>query len=81
LGFIIAMATPTRVLLADDSERIRRAICTLLKAEPTITVTGEVSDYAELLCKIGETNVDVVLMDIHMPNAAVANAGNIVHER
>jgi DNA-binding NarL/FixJ family response regulator len=68
------MTTKTRVLLADDSERIRRAICTLLKTEPTITVVAEASDYAELLSKIGETNVDVVLMDIYMPNAAVANA-------
>jgi DNA-binding NarL/FixJ family response regulator len=68
------MAAPTRVLLADDSERIRRAICTLLKTEPTITVVAEANDYAELLSKIGETNVEVVLMDIYMPNAAVANA-------
>jgi DNA-binding NarL/FixJ family response regulator len=68
------MAAPTRVLLADDSERIRRAICTLLNTEPNIKVVAEASDYAELLSKIGETNVDVVLMDIYMPNAAVANA-------
>jgi DNA-binding NarL/FixJ family response regulator len=67
------MASPIRVLLADDSERIRRAICTLLKTEPSITVVAEASDYAKLLSKIGETNVDVVLMDIYMPNA-VANA-------
>jgi DNA-binding NarL/FixJ family response regulator len=66
------MAT-IHVLLADDSEPMRRAICTVLNTEPTITVIGEASDYAELLSKIGETNVDVVLMDIHMPNA-VANA-------
>jgi DNA-binding NarL/FixJ family response regulator len=69
-----AMAAPTRVLLADDSERIRRAICTLLNTEPNIKVVAETSDYAELLSKIGETNVDVVLMDIYMPNSAVANA-------
>jgi DNA-binding NarL/FixJ family response regulator len=29
---------------------------------------------SELLSKIAETNVDVVLMDIYMPNAVVANA-------
>jgi len=74
MRFTLAMAASTRVLLADDSERIRRTICTLLKTEPTITVVAEASDYAELLTKIGETNVDVVLMDIYMPNAAVANA-------
>jgi DNA-binding NarL/FixJ family response regulator len=31
-------------------------------------------DYAELLSKIGETNVDVILMDVHMPNAERSNA-------
>jgi DNA-binding NarL/FixJ family response regulator len=65
-------AVPIRILLADDSERIRRAICTLLNSEPTITVVAEASDYEELLSKLGETNidVDVVLMDVYMPNAA-----------
>jgi DNA-binding NarL/FixJ family response regulator len=74
MRFTTAMAAPIRVLLADDSERIRRAICALLKAEPDITVVAEASDYAELLSKIAEMNVDVVLMDIYMPNTAVANA-------
>jgi DNA-binding NarL/FixJ family response regulator len=65
---------PISVLLADDSEPIRRAICTLLNSEPTITVVAEASDYAELLSKIRETNVDVILMDVHMPNAEQSNA-------
>jgi DNA-binding NarL/FixJ family response regulator len=59
MRFAPAMAAPTRVLLADDSEPIRRAICNLLNTEPTIMVAGEASDYAELR-KLGETNIDVV---------------------
>jgi DNA-binding NarL/FixJ family response regulator len=70
------MAT-IHVLLADDSEPIRHAICTLLNTEPNITVVAEASDYAELLRKLTGRNIDVVLMDVHMPNAVPANAGFI----
>jgi DNA-binding NarL/FixJ family response regulator len=43
------MATRIRVLLADDSKPMRYAIGTLLKTEPAITVTGEVSTYQDPL--------------------------------
>src|SRR5216683_5168994 len=74
MGSTAAVAAPTRVLLADDSELIRRTIRALLNAEPTITVVAEACDYAELLSKLCETNIDVVLMDVRMPKAATASA-------
>jgi hypothetical protein len=43
------MGTPIRVLVADDSEMIRRAVCALLQAQPGIAVCGEAASYAELL--------------------------------
>jgi DNA-binding NarL/FixJ family response regulator len=60
------MATRIRVLLA-DSKPMRDAIGTLLKTEPVITITGEVSTYKDLLKELDGSTVDVVLMDIHMP--------------
>jgi DNA-binding NarL/FixJ family response regulator len=61
------MDAPVRLLIADDSERIRRAICELLQAQAGITVCGEAGNYAELLKIFNASTTDVVLMDIRMP--------------
>ena len=61
------MRTPVRLLVADDSATIRRAICVLLQAQTDIVVCGEVGNYAELLKIFNATTTDVVLMDIRMP--------------
>jgi DNA-binding NarL/FixJ family response regulator len=68
------MAATIRILIADDSELIRRAICTLLEAEPTIAVVDEAGSYAELISKLKKTNADVVLMDVHMPGLSQLDA-------
>jgi DNA-binding NarL/FixJ family response regulator len=59
------MPTPIRVLIADDSEHLRRAVRTLLAVEQGLTVISEAADYAELLAKIKEVALDVVVMDVH----------------
>jgi DNA-binding NarL/FixJ family response regulator len=56
-----------RVLVADDSEAMRRAVRSLLDREPTVTVVGEVASYPELIETLSESEAEVVLMDIHMP--------------
>jgi hypothetical protein len=61
------MVGQIRVLLADDSAHVRRAITALLSREPTVIVIGEVSSYPELMEKLREPKPDVVAMDIHMP--------------
>jgi len=61
------MHTPVRLLIADDSETIRHAICSLLQTQTSITVCGEVGNYAELLKIFNATTTDVVLMDMRMP--------------
>jgi DNA-binding NarL/FixJ family response regulator len=61
------MPTPIRLLIADDSEIIRRAICVLLQAQTDIAVCGEAGNYAELLKIFNATTTDVVLMDVRMP--------------
>src|SRR5580700_598735 len=61
------MGAPTRVLIADDSPTIRRAICVLLQAQTDITVCGEAGNYAELLKIFNASSTDVVLMDMRMP--------------
>jgi DNA-binding NarL/FixJ family response regulator len=61
------MRTPVRLLIADDSAIIRRAICVLLQAQTGIAVCGEAQDYADLLKKLSVSTTDVVLVDIRMP--------------
>jgi DNA-binding NarL/FixJ family response regulator len=70
------MPTRIRVVLADDHEPMRRAIRALLQSLP-ITITGEASNYIELLDGLGAWRPDVVIMDVHMPNAKSANPATV----
>jgi two-component system response regulator NreC len=62
------MPAPIRLLIADDSDGVRHAICSLLAHEATITISGEARNDAGLLRLISERSPDVVLMDLHMPD-------------
>src|SRR5580704_17146418 len=71
------MGAPIRVLVADDSELIRSAVCGLLQAQPGIAVCGEAANYAELLKKFNATTTDVVLMDLRMPGVNLLTPATI----
>lgn len=71
------MRTPVRLLVADDSEVIRRAICVLLQAQSNITVFGEAQDYPDLSKILSESMADVVLMDVRMPGEGQFDPTNI----
>ena len=62
------MTAPIRLLLADDCDAIRHAICSLLTHEADITVSGEAKNYAELVRLLSEAPSDIVLFDVHMPD-------------
>lgn len=68
---------PVRVLVADDSDAMRHAICALLQAEAGVTVCGEAGNYAELLKIFNATTTDVVLMDLRMPGEKLFTAATI----
>ncbi len=54
------------VLLADDSDVLRRVIVDFLEDERLLRVVGEASNFKELLQKASELKPRVVLMDVHM---------------
>jgi two-component system LytT family response regulator len=56
-----------RVLIADDEEIARKRLLRLLKEVPDVTVVGECRDGIEVLRKLKEAPVDVLLLDIQMP--------------
>jgi DNA-binding NarL/FixJ family response regulator len=56
-----------RVLLVDDQALFREALGTLLNAQSSITVIGEAANGEEALQVAGQTQPDVILMDLLMP--------------
>ncbi|TGE12810.1 response regulator [Hymenobacter elongatus] len=58
----------TRIILADDHTILREGIRALLVAEPDFEVVGEAATGRQLLDLLATTPVDVVLLDLTMPD-------------
>ncbi len=56
-----------KIALADDHKIVRDGIKTMLESQPEIDVVAEASNGNELLEKLEDTLVDLVIMDISMP--------------
>lgn len=56
-----------RVLVVDDSEIVRRAICQILQSQADIEIICEAADGADAVRKVRDHRPDVVLLDITMP--------------
>lgn len=57
------------IILVDDHHIVRQGIRTLLEIESDITVIGETDQQEELIALLnGKETVDVIVMDINMPN-------------
>jgi DNA-binding NarL/FixJ family response regulator len=56
-----------RVLLCDDLQQIRLLLRTEMSLEPDIEVVGEAADGAEAIRLAGESQPDVVILDVTMP--------------
>jgi DNA-binding NarL/FixJ family response regulator len=55
-----------KVLLADDSDVMRRAIVKLLNEEPSTELVGEAKGFAETIQLANKLRPDVLVMDLHM---------------
>lgn len=56
------------VLIADDSELMRRQIRKCLQDEPSIQIVGEAEDFAQAISMCRDLKPDVLLLDLHMPD-------------
>jgi len=56
------------VLIADDHELIREGLKRILKREPDIQVAGEAGTGAQVLAQVLDRKLDIVLLDISMPD-------------
>lgn len=61
---------PITVLLADDTEFMRKAIRRLLESEPEIEIVGEVADFAEAVKIMAMVKPQLVVMDLHLPRTS-----------
>ena len=61
------MKSEIRVLLADDSATMRRALTTLLSQDPRLEVVGTARDGEEVLQMARHLKPDVISMDVQMP--------------
>jgi DNA-binding NarL/FixJ family response regulator len=58
---------PIKVLIADDHDIVRQGIKTILSDASDISVAGEAESGDEVLKKIQELDINVVIMDYDMP--------------
>ncbi|MDD4870266.1 MAG: response regulator transcription factor [Kiritimatiellae bacterium] len=56
-----------KVLVADDSEIVRRRVVDMVKTLPSVESTTEANDTSEALGVIKASKFDVVILDISMP--------------
>jgi DNA-binding NarL/FixJ family response regulator len=65
------MATSITVLLADDCDIMRKAICQRLWEDPDITLVAEARSYSEMLDMVHDLKPHVIVLDAHMLDAQV----------
>ena len=70
-----------RVLIADDHEMIRNGLAALLRDEPEIHVVEFAVNGQDALDKCAYRNVDVVLMDIMMPEMNGVDATRAIKQK
>lgn len=58
---------PIKLLIADDEKLFLEGLRMILELEPTVTITGTVSNGEEALALLGEEMPDVVVTDLQMP--------------
>jgi two-component system LytT family response regulator len=62
------------VLVADDEKLARQRLARLLQALPEVALCGEAATGEEVLERVAQGGVDVVLLDIHMPGLSGLDA-------
>jgi len=69
-----------RILIADDSEMIRKSMIAILRSRPAWEVCGESADGADAVQKAIHLRPDVVLLDISMPGKNGLEAARMIRQ-
>ena len=70
-----------RVLVVDDEQALRSALVRLLEFHDDFEVVGQAADGQAALERIGEADVDLVVMDLRMPVLGGIEATRLIRER
>jgi DNA-binding NarL/FixJ family response regulator len=74
------MQSRIRILLVDDHVLLRRAVASLLAAQPDFEVVGEASNGQEALERARDLMPDIILMDVNMPGGNGLDATRRIKE-
>ena len=74
-------ANPIRVMIVDDHGMVRRGLGTILNVRGDLELVGEASSGAEALELCQQTEPDVILMDLVMPEMGGAEATRLIREQ
>ncbi len=69
-----------RILVAEDEQALREAICDLLGNEAGMEVVGSASSADEAVAVAAETTPDIALVDVRMPGGG-SEAARAIRER
>ena len=70
---------PTRLLLVDDHQMWREALCHMFDGQPDIDVAGQTGDAADAVRLAAELQPDLVLMDIDLGQMGGIEATRRIH--
>jgi DNA-binding NarL/FixJ family response regulator len=71
---------PIRIFVADDHDVIRKGIRSLLRARPEWTICGEAGNGKEAIEGVKETNPDLAILDISMPELSGLEAAKSISQ-
>jgi DNA-binding NarL/FixJ family response regulator len=70
-----------RILLVDDQDLFRQGLAALLDLEEDLTIVAQAGNGQEAIVQAGETQPDVILMDMRMPVCDGVTATQAIHQR
>lgn len=77
----IPLETPARVLIVDDHPILRHGIAQLITRESDFVVCGEAGSYDEALQQLGQTETDLMLVDLSLEGQSGLDLIRAVRER
>jgi DNA-binding NarL/FixJ family response regulator len=73
--------SPTRILVVDDSQAMRRGLRHLLERNPHWRVCGEACDGREAVQKAQQVDPDVIVLDFQMPEMNGLDAAKSIRKQ
>jgi DNA-binding NarL/FixJ family response regulator len=73
----IEVNLPIRVLVADDSDVMRRTVTRYLSTRSEVEVVGEASNFEEAARLVGEHRPEIVVIDVRMSRLVDSETRNI----